>query len=437
MKYKILFDRPYLFISEKKLFQVEACKSFSTKDGRKIKKGDRGGFIESEKNLSQKGSCWVFKDSIVYGDSSISGDALIDGNSTIFDSNVSEDAVVNTCTVKSHSTIRGSAFLSNVRSISFSDISENATVSGGMIMDSCTVNRKAVIKSLGREPLCIKETTVTDNATVYSNILNIEKCYIAGNASVGEDIMGNLAGSCGSPCRIYLKDLSITKENDLIIVPAIYPSHDGYMYYFGYKQFLKFSRPEFFCEKSPFCEEKTPSSFTARIEKYSSQFKYGQDVKTVPTIIIDYLKSCDLPNLAMHLLKNLKTELSKFGTIDDSDSAYFRCWAYIQALLTSIVKWGNEDILDRNKETAINNIFKACPASWRDFLNSIFENSEIDIVEENLAGFDDIIFFDKHLINVLMPSNEEIDDITHSLCHKEKAILIPDIEEYLDNVLPF
>ena len=33
-----------------------------------VKKGDLGGWIEKEDNLSQEGDCWVFGDAWVYGD---------------------------------------------------------------------------------------------------------------------------------------------------------------------------------------------------------------------------------------------------------------------------------------------------------------------------------------------------------------------------------
>ena len=40
-----------------------ACKDFGN-----IKKGDFGGYVESEKNLSHEGNCWVYDGAKVYGD---------------------------------------------------------------------------------------------------------------------------------------------------------------------------------------------------------------------------------------------------------------------------------------------------------------------------------------------------------------------------------
>src|SRR5260363_422590 len=47
-------------------------------DFRGMKKGDLGGYIEKEENLSHEGEAWV------YDNAQISGDARIDGNSWVF-----------------------------------------------------------------------------------------------------------------------------------------------------------------------------------------------------------------------------------------------------------------------------------------------------------------------------------------------------------------
>ncbi|MBA5724609.1 hypothetical protein [Candidatus Liberibacter sp.] len=44
-----------------------------------MKKGDLGGYIESEDNLSQYDECWVGKTGWVVGNSRVFDDALVDG----------------------------------------------------------------------------------------------------------------------------------------------------------------------------------------------------------------------------------------------------------------------------------------------------------------------------------------------------------------------
>lgn len=61
------------------LYQIEALQSF-----RKVKRGDYGGYIEKESNLSQEGNCWVHNVALVYNDANISGNAQITDNAEIF-----------------------------------------------------------------------------------------------------------------------------------------------------------------------------------------------------------------------------------------------------------------------------------------------------------------------------------------------------------------
>jgi hypothetical protein len=44
-----------------KLFQVQSLKDFSN-----IKKGELGGWVEKEKNLSQEGNCWIYDNARIY-----------------------------------------------------------------------------------------------------------------------------------------------------------------------------------------------------------------------------------------------------------------------------------------------------------------------------------------------------------------------------------
>ena len=66
------------------------------------KSQDLGGFIESEKNLSQDGDAWVFDDAQVFGDAWVFGDARVSGNAL-----VSGDARVS-CLCKKLIQIQGS-----------------------------------------------------------------------------------------------------------------------------------------------------------------------------------------------------------------------------------------------------------------------------------------------------------------------------------------
>ena len=60
------------------LFQIKALKDFGV-----VKKGDLGGVIESEKNLSHDGLAWVFGNGEVSGNGRVSGDGRVSGNGKV------------------------------------------------------------------------------------------------------------------------------------------------------------------------------------------------------------------------------------------------------------------------------------------------------------------------------------------------------------------
>ena len=61
------------------LYQIEALKDF-----RDIEKGDKGGYVEKENNLSQDGNAWVFGNAKVSGNAEVFGDAWVSGNARVF-----------------------------------------------------------------------------------------------------------------------------------------------------------------------------------------------------------------------------------------------------------------------------------------------------------------------------------------------------------------
>lgn len=62
-----------------KLYRIKALKDFSD-----VKKGDFGGYVQRETNLSQFGKAWVYGDAQVFGDAWVSGDAQVYGNAKVY-----------------------------------------------------------------------------------------------------------------------------------------------------------------------------------------------------------------------------------------------------------------------------------------------------------------------------------------------------------------
>jgi len=67
-----------LEIGKKTLFRIRALKDFAH-----VKAGDLGGWIESESNLSQEGTCWVSGEAQVFGSAQVSGEARVSGRAYI------------------------------------------------------------------------------------------------------------------------------------------------------------------------------------------------------------------------------------------------------------------------------------------------------------------------------------------------------------------
>ena len=130
-KYKLTDET--INIGGRTLYRIEALDEFSD-----LWKGDKGGFVESEKNLSQKGNCWIYDDACVYdgarvdGDASIWGDSRVCGNSLVTDKAVVTDNAV----IKGNALIYGNARVRGNAHISDAYVLGNAVVSDATV--SCT-----------------------------------------------------------------------------------------------------------------------------------------------------------------------------------------------------------------------------------------------------------------------------------------------------------
>ena len=94
MKYKL--TNTTKIVNGVTLYQIQALKDFSD-----VKKGDIGGWIQAEKNLSQENNCWVWGDALVYGDARVYNDAMVYNDALVYgdawvwgDANVSGKAQV-------------------------------------------------------------------------------------------------------------------------------------------------------------------------------------------------------------------------------------------------------------------------------------------------------------------------------------------------------
>lgn len=79
MKKKYKLTEEIIEYDGKKLYRIEALKDFAH-----IRKGDKGGYVESEANLSQYGNCWIDAEAKVYEKAKICGNTLVYGKAVVF-----------------------------------------------------------------------------------------------------------------------------------------------------------------------------------------------------------------------------------------------------------------------------------------------------------------------------------------------------------------
>lgn len=104
------------------LYRIEALKDFYD-----VKKGDKGGWVEHDGNLSQLGYCWVYHNAIVKDNAVIKGDAKVMDHAKI-----SDDAIVgDNARVYGRAKVYGSAIVNeNARIYDYALIRDNAQVCG-------------------------------------------------------------------------------------------------------------------------------------------------------------------------------------------------------------------------------------------------------------------------------------------------------------------
>ena len=138
------------------LYRIEALKDFG-----EIKKGDKGGFIESENNLAHEGDAWVSDNAHVYG------------NACVFDN----ARVYNNAFVSGYAQVYGNAFVygnawlyDNTRVCGYAWVADNARVYG----DANVCDDSSVFGS----------ACVYDNAHVYGDALVRGYACVCGDAEI-------------------------------------------------------------------------------------------------------------------------------------------------------------------------------------------------------------------------------------------------------------
>ncbi len=183
-KYK--FTKETIEIDGHTLHRIKAVRSFGC-----VHRGDLGGFIESEENLSQWGNSWVGDNAKVSGNACVLGDAKVTDNACVYgDAEVSQEATVaGNAKVSGEAKVFDQAWIrDNAR------VSGNAVVCGSArVFDNANITGNATIgidafvgdNALIAEDACISGNVhVIGDARVFGNALVFGNAYIAGRAEI-------------------------------------------------------------------------------------------------------------------------------------------------------------------------------------------------------------------------------------------------------------
>lgn len=96
-KYQVLYYDKKKLIDGMVVYRIKALRDIGTE----VKKGDLGGFVESEDNLSFIGECWIYDNSVVRDEAKVVDNAQVLGNSIVSDNAIIMDNAI----------IRGNVFI--------------------------------------------------------------------------------------------------------------------------------------------------------------------------------------------------------------------------------------------------------------------------------------------------------------------------------------
>lgn len=167
-------DKKYILTDEVieyysyKLYRVMAIKDFGN-----IHKGDLGGWVEDESNLSQKGECWIYDNAKVFDKAKIYGNAKVWGESIVHEK---------------------------------AKVYGNATLSGAVIVyNNARIYGDADVYGV---------VMIRGNAKVYGKARVCEKAEVYGDAKIyGNAYIYGFASICGDAEIKSNEDYTVYKDN--------------------------------------------------------------------------------------------------------------------------------------------------------------------------------------------------------------------------------
>lgn len=181
------------------MFMVHRIRALQSFDN--VEKGDLGGYIGCERNLSQRGNCWVDKDSVVSGDGRVENEAQI-VRSFVYDSIVSGHTPI-------YDSVIYKSIIEDCANIKCSSILESRVSSDALIVDSLIKN----------------DSWITGKSKISNG------CNIIGSRIFADSVLSNIGvtnGSIGTrgfvldnknSTKIMLVDVAISSYKEVLYIP--------------------------------------------------------------------------------------------------------------------------------------------------------------------------------------------------------------------------
>ena len=199
-----------IHVHEFTAYRIRALKDFGD-----VKKGDLGGYVKSEDNLSQNGDCWIYDNAVVAGKAQVRDNAKVKDSSVVFQNAIVEDHAI----ISGESNIRGSARIyehaivnekasvyGSARIHGHAHVYGNAKVKGrSLVCDFADVYGKAYIDD---DANIRGESKVFESATVYGH------GYTRGHSSIHGDC--TICGYADINDNADISELAIVRGNSCI-----------------------------------------------------------------------------------------------------------------------------------------------------------------------------------------------------------------------------
>lgn len=131
------------------LYRIRALRDMYNKEGTlSVSKGDLGGFVQSEKNLSVSDDSWIQLNAKVYGNAVVSGSARVTDDAEVYDNayvtggsslyhncKVSGDCTVKDTLMNMHARVHGKAEVTNSSLGGMIRVGDNAVIRNSKLID--------------------------------------------------------------------------------------------------------------------------------------------------------------------------------------------------------------------------------------------------------------------------------------------------------------